>query len=125
MKRTFKCLIFCSIVIGVHTSYAQAEAGNGKWTDNSNKTGKAEVYEESDFTKTTIELHNRKITFSNLPQISKSAVVTITNKDGELIQQAKINPVEHTMDIRYLEKGTYFVNLKYKSEQKKGFVLNL
>ena len=120
-----KILIFCALFICVCTAYAQTEAMDSKWVDKAGKREQSGTNEENDFSGTSIALKNRRIVFAHLPQLSKSAIVTITNNEGDMIKQAKVNTTDNTVDIRSLDKGTYFVNLEYKNERKKGFVLNL
>lgn len=119
-----KQIIFSALLlIAAGGSYAQATATGNKWSENT-ANAKSETA-NGDFSKIAIKMQNRKISFDNLPQMSKSTTVVITNHEGEVVQQAKVNPVDNSVDIRYLEKGTYFVHLKYRNEDKKGFVLNL
>lgn len=115
-------LIISALLAGSYGAHAQANATSNKWTETNAKT---EAAAESDFSRTSIKLQSRKLVFLNLPQISKSAIVNITNNEGEIIHQAKVNPVDNSVDLRYLDKGTYYIHLKYKNEEKKGFVLNL
>ena len=119
MKQVF---IIGVMLIGAPAIHAQTSAVSSKWEKNSTKT---ETAAENDFSKTSIKLQNRKMVFAGLPQMSKPAIVNITNNEGELVKQSKITPPDNVIDLTYLDKGTYFVNITYKKEQKKGFVVNL
>ena len=98
---------------------------NARPQENDKLTSAGQASAAGDFSRTTIVLKGRKLIFNDLPQLSKATIVTVINKEGEAVLQGKVTPADNAIDMRYLDKGTYFINLLYKKERKKGFVVNL
>jgi hypothetical protein len=118
-----KHIILLVLLIGsAVSSFAQTSAG---WAGKERPETVNATPADPDFSKTTISLHQHKLSFSHLPEMTKSATVSFTNKDGDVVRQVKINTVEKSIDLSYMDKGTYFLKLAYRGAQKKGFVLNL
>jgi hypothetical protein len=121
MKKTGIVLVVWVVTFLLNTPVSAQVANDHKWAERS--TGITD--ENVDFSHTSLSIKGHRLLFNDLPNTARLVVVTFTNIDGETVQQAKIHLADNKVDIRYLTKGTYFINLLYRNEKKKGFVLNL
>ena len=113
---------------GSNTLFAQGPMNHGKWEENrpAKNTSHKPAEETNEFSETEIAIQGKIVTFSNLPEKSRSVVAIVTDPTGEAILQKSISLQNNYLDLRRLSRGEmYFVTLVYKGKSRKGFVVHL
>lgn len=121
-----QAIIFISMM-SITTSYAQhADNMSGSFLEQGKpqNTSGAELL-NSEFSNSEMTVENKHINFSGLPDLKKNVSVVITNTDGDVVKEGRINKENTSIDIQKLRKGMYFVTLVYKESSRKGFVLHV
>jgi len=72
---------------------------------------------------TTMDVSNRTIHFSNIPE-NHVVKAYITNADGEMIKNVKLSAANNTIQLGSMPPGLYYVTLFNKSKRK-CFKMNL
>ncbi len=122
MKRL---LIFCAILSAASPLYAQSPMTHNQWEEN-NDNKRVAVQQDNQYANTEMTMENKRITFSDLPEVKHGTMAVISNSEGEILSQRRVDPTNNSMDIHWLQKGElYYVTLVYKSRSKKGFVLHI
>ena len=120
MKYTF---FICLMIAGATNLHGQTGASHGKWEEN-NDSKKVVIQQDIEYANTEMSYNRMKITFSDLPEVRKGTLAVLTNPLGEVLSQKKVDPVNNTMDIHWLNRGElYYITLVYKNKNKKGFTL--
>ena len=120
-------LIIFALLAATGTANAQEMANvQAAKTDNDNSYHKTTSTQGNEFAATEMSLNEGKVSFSGLPELTKSTWAIITSSTGDIVKQKKISPENNTIDIHDLHGGRlYFVSITYKDKTKKAFTLNL
>lgn len=122
MKRV---LITASILVFATASRAQTGMYANKWESNDKDHNSRSWSKETNrFADAQMDISNSFISFSNLPEMSKTYCAMITNGEGEFIKQKRISPDDNQVSVSRLGKGLYFVTIVYKNKGQKTFVMN-
>jgi hypothetical protein len=120
-----KIVIVCMLLAGSGIANAQNGASQTNWQDNSQNTARGAVQHDNEFANTEINVDNRKVIFSELPDVKKATWAIVTDPAGTVMTQKRVNPTDNTMDLHRLPKGEmYFLTLVYKNKSQKAFVLH-
>jgi len=120
-----KIMIVCMLFAGSGMVNAQTEASQ-TWEGNTHTNSRGIIQHDNEFANTEINVENRKVTFSELPDLKKATWAIVTDPAGTVMTQKRINPNDNSMDLHRLPKGEmYFVTLVYKNKSQKAFVLHL
>ena len=124
MKRL---LIISALLAGITSVKAQTMAAttHSQWEENDNSHHKSPAAPINEFVNMEMTVNDRTISFSDIPEVKKTAYAVITNAEGEFIKQIKLSREQNSMDIKKLRGGLYFVTIIYKNQSKKAFTLNL
>jgi hypothetical protein len=96
-----------------------------KWESNDKvHYTKAASKEANLFADAQMDISSSAISFSNLPDMSKTYCAMITNGEGEFVKQKRISPDDNQVSVNRLGKGLYFVTIVYKNKGQKTFVMN-
>ena len=121
-----KIIIMYTLLAGSYCVEAQTTANQTNWADNSTSKPRGVIQQDNEFANTEINVENRNITFSELPELKKPTWAIVTDPAGTVMTQKRINPNDNSMDLHRLPKGEmYFLTLVYKNKSQKAFVLHL
>lgn len=112
--------IFCAFCALSGITTAQTSADQGR-----NHKIPATIGHDSKFANTEMTNSGYNVSFSNLPELPKPTWAYVTNEDGEIVKQARLNIDQHEFNVGKLQNGLYFVSLVYRSKTEKAFVLQL
>ena len=85
------------------------------------------IRQDNEYAVTEMSLTDNKIViFSDLPNLKKGTWAVVTDANGEILSQKRIDPINNAIDVHRLPKGElYYVTLLYKNKSQKAFVLHL
>lgn len=113
------------LVATTGTIKAQTVASNDNWENNSNRRS-GMIQQDNEFANTEINVENRRVSFSELPELKKATWAIVTDPAGTVMTQKRVTPNDNSMDLHRLPKGEmYFLTLVYKNKSQKAFVLHL
>lgn len=122
MKRIF---IAACLLTAATTMFAQtSDKSSYTPTTHSSRSTTRSVSHDFKFEGTEMSYADGHISFSNLPEVTKQPWAIITDENGEVVTQSRVNS-ESSMDVHKLSKGMYFVSLVYKNKTEKAFVLQV
>lgn len=118
-------IVICALV--AVSGAAQAQTTDRSYASSartSSPKARHAIKNDNIFEGTEMTHSSGSLSFSNLPELTKSPWAVITDEKGDLIKQSRILPDE-SIDIHKLSKGMYFVSLVYKNKTEKAFVLEI
>jgi hypothetical protein len=120
-----KLITICMLFAASYSAQAQSAADSRNHEDNDRPRKMAAVPGDA-FANTEMTVVDRKVAFTDLPDLPKPIWAIITNGAGEQQAQKRVAPGNSYMDTKWLQKGElYFVTLVYKNKSRKSFVLHL
>ena len=89
------------------------------------KVGQSNFELATQFESAQMTFADKKIVFSGLPYLPKNTWAYVTDAEGEVIKQHRVNPENSQIDLKHIQNGIYFVTLSYGNRGQKSFVLTI
>jgi len=123
-----KLFLACAMLAGVTATHAQVSSGPSyhEWEEkNREQSPKATAIQLNEFVAVDMSVKDGIAKFEGVPPVKKPVYAVLTNAEGEYIRQARISPLQNTMNVKRLRHGLYFITVVYRNHSKKAFTLNI